>query len=73
MNIHACVSSVNQILGGKFKLHVTFGFGGLVCCNIVAFRNEIDYFYDIVTCQAHPVLIKKGESSMRFVPFKKIV
>ncbi len=23
----------------------------------------------IVTCQAHPVLIKKGESSMRFVSF----
>ena len=24
----------------------------------------------IVTCQAHPVLVKKGESNMRFVPFK---
>ena len=25
---------------------------------------------DIVTCQAHPVLVKKGESNVRFVPFK---
>ncbi len=33
-------------------------------------RGSEGFLVYIVTCQAHPVLVKKGESNVRFVPFK---
>ena len=38
--------------------------------SVVKVRKIYIIYKHIVTCQAHPVLVKKGESEMRFVPFK---
>ena len=69
------MSSRINVIPGEYHLICFFIMNIIIILQIdlplhCIFYKECPVYHYIVTCQAHPVLVKKGESNVRFVLFK---